>query len=365
MTEKLCDKAKVFIITDMHIWDKQIGANINYVNEIKKYATDILHMIEREEVGEDEEKIVVFLGDIFHREFNQVQESLWWIGWFLELRMECDRVFTVMGNHELTYYKNNLFWHMVNYIKSEKVNSIVDRAVTARGRLNLIEVWDDFVVGGFRFKMFHNRCGFSRGKTDLPSIGLFHEAVLEEEISSVMRSKGLDLKEKYLDRYYLRNLDVFENMKYAYLGHMHTAYGEFLVETDIGNELELNYLGSIGRTNSAEVVSGTERCVPILKINGDEISEEKYRFQLEDNVLDLEIRDESKEKYEMKKNLLEITKKDILMESPVGNVRKILSESKASSIGLLEDLLMGSIAQRDMDIIDYLTEGECFDAIGE
>ena len=147
--------SKFIVIPEPHISYNNIEGRKDYISEIKYYLNDIL-----EDIKENKDiKWVVFVGDVFNRGFNDVDEYFYWIDWFTELdkmlslRGGC--IYSVIGNHELTYAKSNPFWRLTS--KDDGGFNITmnwhSKVASPKGLRSLIKV-EDIVEMGDKTSLF-------------------------------------------------------------------------------------------------------------------------------------------------------------------------------------------------------------------
>jgi metallophosphoesterase superfamily enzyme len=96
----------VIIIPEQHLWHKSINTVPNMVEDNNEIIEDILTIVDKYE-----NPIVIFDGDIFHREVKSTDSAVPLLSFFIKLHsLTNGNVYSVLGNHELTYRRNNLFW---------------------------------------------------------------------------------------------------------------------------------------------------------------------------------------------------------------------------------------------------------------
>lgn len=85
-------------------------------------------------------------------------------------------IYTVLGNHELTYYKANPFYALINKMESEAVQKIINKVWTPLGLSNTIRVVDKLEDGNVDFYFNHNSTAVQSVSVndDKVAIGLFH-----------------------------------------------------------------------------------------------------------------------------------------------------------------------------------------------
>lgn len=247
---------RVFIIPEPHIWDKNFKNRIDYPNEIYSYLADIVQTIK----CLDGNKYVIFPGDIFHRGFDTVTGMTKALSLFIELnRITNGNVYSCIGNHELSYTKNNPFWMMAHNCTARfpMLKKMDTYGIFSPG----IKIVDQLYVGKLKFIFGHyERTDYQVYDESCDLVLISHNSIIEKSIDDTLRTKyGRDTKTEYIRTTQLQSssaLPISKDLKYVFVGHMHTAYSDFFVEDTIEHvdmRFYLRYLGSLGRTSVLEV----------------------------------------------------------------------------------------------------------------
>lgn len=340
-------KEKFIVIPEPHIWDRNISTRIDYVGEVKEYMEKIKDIIQFE-TEDGSNCSVVWMGDIFHRGFENVEEVLYWYNYFLELAGMTYKMYSVVGNHELSYYKGNPFWYLFNSIESEILKTQSDKVFTPLGSINILNIQDRIEVGEdvvISLGHYNTQAKPIEGKKN---ILLTHNSIIDVEIGNVLRNKyGRDPLEHFIDYSYIRTNDVFKGFDYAFIGHMHKAFGLFTV--DYGEEglgdTRLRYLASIGRTNSDEVNDlDLERVIPIISVLNGQIVVEERTLLLRGlkETIDSDKLVESKKKYDKVKDKRELEKVSFITGSPINDIKIALGKFPLL-YGWMEDSLTDTV----------------------
>jgi DNA repair exonuclease SbcCD nuclease subunit len=205
---------------------------------------------------------LLLLGDVFHRSYVKVDSAMYDCSFFIMWREKIGDCFSVVGNHELSYYKSNPFFSLVSEIESQKLAGVSDRVWAPNGLLPVIRVVDSLECGNVRFYFNHNRAGISRPEVDGSiNIGLFHQDVVCSQIKKAAEARlGSDIWGTVTD---FESTDVFDGYDYCFFGHMHSIYGTWKLE----NGTVLCYLASLCRTSVTEVNDNQlERNLPVVKV---------------------------------------------------------------------------------------------------
>lgn len=314
---------KVFmIIPEPHIWDKNISTRIDYVGEIKEYMTKIKALAET--ISNQVPSLnIIFMGDIFHKGMKDAKEILYWYQYFLSLNSICENVYSVIGNHELSYRKDNLFWHLCNNTSNTSVEGI-----NALGEFPLIQLVDTIDLASVQIHLNHHGVLATPQQDGKTHIGLFHQSIIDTEIAKILTKKyNRDPLINYIDHTYIKNRKPFTNYDYAFIGHMHKAFGLFTVEDEnTGHLTRLRYLASIGRTNKDEVLdSDLTRVIPIIKVRESSKDIELKEVNLvlrsyEQTINEVKV-EENKEAYENQKDRRELKKTQVSSSSPVNDLK--------------------------------------------
>lgn len=258
--------ADVFIITDLHLWYKPLRSMPNMINDNKLYQIKIKEMIKN-----STNPVVIFLGDVYHRGCKGSEEVFPLLEFPLSLHaMTNGRVYSVVGNHEMTYSKGNPFWALANvhstYIRKETFSA------------DVIKVVDYLRIGSSLFYLKHY--GFDYLEDDAEevlagvedSFCLTHNTVMSTIIKEVLQKKGLDPNphDKRAKQLFSGVAIPHTNtLREVFVGHMHCAVAKFCIEevaNGINYSFGINYLGSIGRTSAVEYNKNTLREIPKISI---------------------------------------------------------------------------------------------------
>lgn len=266
-------KNAYLILSDLHFaWKKEV--RLDYTREIM-YIFEQLDRIASCNESEGYTNILIILGDFFDRGFSDSNDAMTALTFTRTFLNRFKNVYAVVGNHELTYYKNNPFWFLISEIQDEelcKQNSLKQ----PKGLEANIKVVDRLIDGNVVFSFNHFGSRLKLPLLDKPiNIGLFHQNIASKEIVGIYG--------KYLD---IDNCSELVGYDYLFLGHIHSNeyYGKY--QLDSGGIAY--YLASLGRPNVLEVDDRyLERNIPVIKINSGEL------FCIEDNKFNLLSRSES------------------------------------------------------------------------
>lgn len=243
---------KYIIIPDLHYWYKNISCRKDFLGEQEEFLSNLMMYINSDETYNN----VIFSGDIYHRSFKDLDSSRWIKSFFSELKYILNSrggdLYTVIGNHEFSFSKNNPFW-LQDGVIFKTPEDIFDNGV----HIYLESFHSPKSVRKFRNKVECDIC-------------ITHNEVIPPEIASFVRkesgrrvftsSHAISFK-----RYYLKNL---------FVGHMHQIVDTYCIQEDEGDtsrNFEVQYLGSIGRTSVEEIDNDfVDRSLPVICIEGNE-----------------------------------------------------------------------------------------------
>ena len=272
-------KNAYMIITDLHFGNIAASTRLDYRKEIEFVKCRLLeNAIKYKNDGYNVKTLL--LGDVFHGSYRNVTDALIDISYFTMWREKIGELYSVLGNHELTYYKANPFYVLLSKMESERVQKIMNKVWTPLGLSNVFRVMDNLKDGEVVFYFNHYGTGIQVPDGSSEAIGLFHQDIIDPLIIDEMRKK-------YNSEYYgasreLDRLQVLSDYKHCFFGHIHTAYGVWQT-----GKTYLHYLASLGRTNEREVNdSMLERNVPCVLIEDGKL------LTIEDNFIILPERKE-------------------------------------------------------------------------
>lgn len=351
------NKTAYIIISDLHASYKNIENRNDYLYEID-YVIHKIISLGSDYKNKGYKVVLLFLGDIVDRSFKEIDKGIWLNNVFVKLRMMFDNIYSVIGNHEFTYYKDNPFWTLMNKIDSEEIVSSINKVWQPKGELQLINVVDQFIDGDVVFNFNHHPTRIIEPIPNKVNIGLFHKNLVPKAISEQMkREKNLDIWDGMLEEFV--NTRVLDGYNYCFMGHVHKIYGKWRFTNDDSQwESFLYYLASVGRPNHSEVQDNfLERNMPTV------IVEDGKFVNVEDNFFDLPSRPMSvleevvkaqQETYQAVKKKKEFYTTQIYSDDPVENIRSSL----ASEPMLLAEFDEWVLGKRDAKIVNLLNKAE-------
>lgn len=349
-----CD---VIIIPEQHLWDKAISSIPNMVEDNNEIIDEIYKLI-----ANSLNPIVIFDGDIFHRGTPNTDNALKLYDYPITLNRLCNnRVYSVVGNHELSYRKCNIFWGIAD-IKSNYINSIITTPKNIKSPL--IKVVDEIKIGSCLFCLGHYGMSFDDelNDDDVKDVTLItHSSFGNDELFKIFSSRDDNLRPEVLkvnDISRLGALPLTNKLKHIYVGHLHTCIGEFRVTEEYNNykyNTILTYLGSLGRTSQPEYNITTERFIPVHKIrNGILTDVYKHRIELKARNISIDevVVALSHEKYEEQKELRELRTTITQNVNLIDDIREVFN-GKTSLLQLFDSALISRMPEEIKDIIKY------------
>lgn len=287
------------IVTDAHLFYKNLRNRINYQLETDVVWRKIYEVV-RKYAGSWNVN-VLFLGDIFHRGYQDPFSAITGNNMIKALREEVCGVYTVLGNHEVSYYKDNPFYTLISDVESQRVKDAGLKVCKPVGLSNVVRVVDELVDGEVTFYFNHHGTGIAETKGTGVNIGLFHQDIVSPAvIEHAEEILGTNIYAKTMD---VEGQGILNGYNYSFFGHMHQVFGMYAQE----NGSILYYLGSLGRTSTVEVNDNfLTRDIPVVLVeDGRFVGIEKNLFELpkRDDCVLVDDVEEDREKYEARKDI--------------------------------------------------------------
>lgn len=257
---KKVGKNVYLIVSDCHFWYKTIGSQLNSVEEGYELFAKIEEIVDNDPTINN----VIFGGDLYHMGFPDLDRSKPWRERFErlkdKLKARLGNIYAVIGNHEFTYAKNNLFWHLEDSV-IKTPQTIIDNEV-------VIEL-DSFPSpkSNREFK-----------KEIRADICITHNEVVPKQIQEYLRiEKG--------QKFYVTDMNMdYERFKVdrLYVAHCHTIVDDFVaIDRETNRKMYVKNIGSLGRTNINEIDNNfLDRELIKIKIR-DEVGEDGYKYEEE------------------------------------------------------------------------------------
>lgn len=263
-------RSAYLVVPDLHMGNLITPNRIDYRNEIlhvQKYLLQTAVKYKRE----GWEVVLLLLGDVFHNSYKDVFDAITDHDFLILWKQNFGKIYSVLGNHELSYYKSNPFYTLINRIESARVQKIMNHVWTPLGAEDIVCIPDQLSDGEVTFYFNHYNTLIQQPDANV-SIGLFHQDLTTSQIlADVEREHGIRTFSHPVD---LENSHLLDGYDYCFMGHLHTVYGIWRTETT-----ELCYLASLGRTNITEVDNKfLERCIPVVKVADGSFQKIEYNY---------------------------------------------------------------------------------------
>ena len=334
------------VVTDLHDSDKNKNNRINYQAEIelvKDKLIDICYKYKQQGYN----NYVLLLGDVFDRGYASPDASALGNNFWVALSEKISGIYSVVGNHELSFYKNNPFYTLMSSMDSKKLLVSNRRLCAPKGLMQVFHVTDRLEDGDVVFHFNHYGTPVSGAEDGKVNIGLYHQDLVCRDILDEMKKEYNASIFETMPPQDFGNLKIFRGMDYNFFGHMHKVYGCWeLVDDDTKQKSVLWYLGSLGRPNVTEVNdSFLERDIPsVIVEDGKFCGVQSNKFNLlsrEQCVLE-DVVQKNSEKYQ-KNKMVQAEKVYVpTKDDPILELQERCGGNEVLS-GILSDLLRTDI----------------------
>lgn len=335
--------SRIYIIQDTHFWCKNISNRKDYKEECVRIYDTLVNIIKN---NRREKTYVVFLGDIFHSKFADSQAYLDWFQKMQVLRAICNGVFSVIGNHEITYRDQNPFWSLVGDVESMSARTL---GLKGTGNLPIIRIPDSLEIydNQMIFNHFNTRVILPEGKINF----LFcHNYWMTKQLSDSLAKLNIaQVDTKYIEYGEICDGCAISHFNEAFFGHNHMLMGDYKFDWDYGDVPFTNahFCGSLGLTNINEVIyTESERNLYYIDFDETGYNIDKFVIQLpkyDTETVDTLQASKDKEKYKTAKYKKSLIKKyDLTLMDPVAAIRKDL-ENDAETLELFDELGKGGV----------------------
>lgn len=292
-------KNAYMIVTDMHLFYKNLRNRVNYQMETDLVWKKIYELVHKYET--DYNVNVIFLGDIFHRGYQDSFSAVTANNAIRVLQENVHAIYSVMGNHEVSYYKDNPFYTLVKDIESKKLTEAGVKLCKPIGLSNVVHVVDELTDGEVTFYFNHSGVDITAPTGGGVNIGLFHQDIVSPAV--VARAEEMFDTTVYGKTMDVEGSGILNGYQYSFFGHMHQIFGMYALDTGAF----LYYLASLGRTSTVEVNDNfLTRDIPVVIVDDGKFTRiEKNLFELpkrSDCVLAEDVEDDH-EKYEGRKEI--------------------------------------------------------------
>lgn len=344
------------VITDLHASYRNKDSRVDYLNEIDYVIDNLMRIIES---YSNDNVYLIFLGDVADNSFKDQAKAIAFNNIFILLKQKVKEIYFVMGNHEMTYYRDNPFWSLFNTIESEEIKKVVNKSWQPTGLLQIGRVVDRLEDGDVVFSFNHHATRIMSPVNGKTNIGLFHKDIVSKAIIEDMRvNNDLDIFE--VKPVYIDKNNVLKGYQYCFFGHVHKIYGRWVFTDDLtGEQIRLNYLGSLGRPNHTEVNDKyLERDIPaVIVSNGRLESVEHNYFNLFSRAQSVkeDVIAHKQKLYEQRKDLNYFKEYVEISDNPLENIKARLSVSPAAVL-IFEDYINSAYPEFERELKNKVEE---------
>lgn len=345
------------IVTDYHrYFDMSTNSRKHYRKEIE-HVDNHLFEIAQKYKDKGYNIIFLFLGDIYHRQYNNSTDAVIDNNFCIYLRDTFGKCYSVLGNHEITYNKNNPFYTLFSTINSKKICELGDKTIKPKGIISVIDVVDQITDGDVVFHFNHYGCSDNLPIPGKINIGLYHkEYVSREIITDMEHTYNTD---NWITEYKALDRDsVFRGYQYCFLGHLHKVYGKYMIKYDDSPDTVLvQYLASLGRPNHTQVMDNfLERNIPVVLVeNGHFLGIEDNFFNLlpRAECIDERIVELHQQSYKRMKEKQKSINYVPISDDPIKNLLNACSNNKLA-FSVLNELI-----EKPIDSVGFSLQTKC------
>lgn len=342
-------KNAYLIVTDLHVCHKSLTNRLDYRAEIAFVNMELIKTARKYRVL-GYKVTLLLLGDVYHNSYQSVFNAITDSNFFVMWKKSIGDIYSVVGNHELSYYDSNPFYTLVTEIESDKLKSVTDKVWAPIGTMSTIKVLDRLDDGEVHFHFNHYSTNISQVKeVEGINIGLFHQEIVCDSIITAMEAA---LQGKvFAKTTAFDNTDILDGYRYCFFGHMHKVYGTWLNE----HGTYLCYLASLGRTNETEVSDNfLDRNLPVVLVDDGKllgVEENKITLQARKECVNETYVEKAKATYNTVKQKNEFKKYTPLGDDPVQNLKSLFS-TQPKCLRIFEGLLQDSVEPLGEAIIE-------------
>lgn len=298
------------IVSDLHESYRNKDNRYDYLKETALVREEIINIGKKyKELGINPK--LILLGDVYDRSFKDVTKAALTNNFWILAKSIFTEIYSVLGNHETSFYKDNPFYTLVQNIESTKVKGILNKVWTPLGVLGTIQVPDLITDGNVCFHFNHHNTAVSTAIEGKYNVGLFHQDFVTKEIVDCMKNQFGNTEFITKSTLNLDGTNLLDNYNVCFFGHLHKVYGTWHFKNDLnGKETLLYYLASLGRPNASEVIdSFLERNIPAVIVDdGDFVQIEDNKFYLPSRaecIKETVLQEQQEKRKEYKDNVFE------------------------------------------------------------
>lgn len=352
-------KNAYLIISDLHDYYKNLDNRVNYPGEIDKVKEKIVEVGMRyKELGYD--VYAILLGDVFHRSYKNVISGILSNNYWILANKLFTKIYSVLGNHETSFYSSNPFFTLLDSIDSLKIQTKQDKIWQPVGICNVFNVVDMLQDGEVIFHFNHHGCPVTVPSSADYNIGLFHTDFVFSEL--VQASENQYHMNPYTNNVIeASNNELLELYDICFFGHHHKIYGRWEINTDKGHKCCVQHLASLGRPNVTEVQDNfLERDIPVVIVeDGKYIKTEPNTFLLgsREECVKESVLEEQHKAYERVVALKVANNYIPMVDDPVENIKQFCATDSYLT-RIFEELIVNDRDSITMDLEnDLLREG--------
>lgn len=230
-------KNAYLVVTDLHI-DFAKANRLNYFAEVVDAMNSILSVATKYREMGCEVKLLL-LGDVFDGSISNPSDAMQAVELVRYFCANFAGTWSVVGNHEISYAKDNPYWFLVSSLDDPSLSS-VRRYIQPRGLSPTVVVPDVLEDGEVKFYFNHYGTSAKTPSGTGVFIGLFHQNVGSNDICKMWGTFDDVEEAAYVQAY-----------NYCFFGHMHLAKGKYYLNSS--HTCLAEWLGTIGRTKVTEV----------------------------------------------------------------------------------------------------------------
>lgn len=277
-------KNAYLIISDLHDFCKSPDNRIDYAGEIREIKNHVLELgASYKDRGYN--VMAILLGDVNNRSYTSVNAAVLNNNYWIAASKLFKDIYTVVGNHELTYYSSNPFFTLVSEIDSVKLQLLQGKVWEPIGIFKIFKIVDTITDGDVIFHFNHYDCPITVPENNNFNVGLFHTEFIFNEIAQ-------SSEDTYHMGAFIRNgitaqnNELLDTYDLCFFGHHHKIYGCWNIETNLKHKCTVYHLASLGRTNVTEIDDNfLERDIPAVIVeDGKFVGVEDNKFMLRSRV---------------------------------------------------------------------------------
>lgn len=319
-------KNAYLVIPDLHMWNGNLANRFDYQKEIAWACERVIAIaIKYKKAGYN--IVTIYGGDIYHRGYRSIEEALRDSNFFHLWGNKFGEQYVVVGNHELTYTKNNPFYSLVSEVNSTTLKSISRCIMPVKGVYPVFKVQDTLEDGEVVFTFNHYKTGVKPPIPGKINVGIFHQEICSPQIAEETK-KMLKQEQGYVVSPKCQSFDVLSGYQYSFLCHMHKVVG--IWGRPDGSVVA--GLGSLGRTNVTEVNNDfLTRIVPVVKVEDGKITgveAEQFDLMPYEECVNVRTLKVARDKYEVQKVAKEAKSYRPVFDDPIHDLDLYLQENE-------------------------------------